>query len=283
MKQLAILLLLPFFATSQVESGQHLLKVHSILKTSQNGVLIVRTSLTSATDTTTIVNPNGGALVISTIVYNDGVSELKPAGYYFWNGANWTAMNSLHEVGDLKYGLQLTDHSGWYLLNGRAVSTLPASAQSSAAMLGFATNLPDATDKFLKGKGSSETLAATVGSNLVTITQANLPNFNMSATTSSDGSHTHTGTTTTDGAHTHSYDGYTGTGQSLLNLLGVTLQQPNVISKTTGSAGSHSHTLNVTAAGAHSHNVTINSGGSGTATNNVPSSIVTNVFIYLGN
>ncbi|MDI1256783.1 MAG: hypothetical protein PSV16_11860 [Flavobacterium sp.] len=282
MKKIIITLLLPFFATAQVGIGTSSPEGALDIKNTQNGVLMVRTSLTSATDVTTITNPNGGALVVSTIVYSDGLSGLKPAGYYFWSGSSWSPMNSLNTPGDIKYGFQNRDHDGWYLLNGRAIAALPTSVQSTAFALGFTTNLPDATDKFLKGKSTSETMATTVGSNLVTLTQANLPNFNMGATTSSDGSHTHTGTTSTDGAHTHNYDGYTGTGQSLLNILGVTLQQPNIVSKSTSSAGSHSHTLNVTAAGSHSHTVTVNSGGSGTATNNVPLSIVSNVFVYLG-
>ncbi len=246
-----------------------------------NGFLMVRTSLTSNADVTTITNPQGGGLAESTLVYNDGLSGLAPAGFYYWDAAAWAPLKS-NATGDIKYSFGLSDHDGWYLLNGRLISTLSTTAQNAATALGFVTTLPNAIDKFIKGKSASETMASTVGSNTVTLTQANLPNFNMSATTSSDGSHTHSGTTSSDGAHTHNYDNTTGTAFTLLNVLGTSVLTPTVTQKATTSSGSHSHTLSVASAGAHTHSVTVNSGGSATALSLVPSSIAANVFVYLG-
>ena len=60
---------------------------------SENGILIPRVGLTSITDATTVVNPNGGgAPAISTLVYNDGTRGLTPAGFYFWNGSSWSQL-----------------------------------------------------------------------------------------------------------------------------------------------------------------------------------------------
>lgn len=56
------------------------------------GVLLPRFALASTTDVATVTNPNGGALAISTIVFNDGTGGLSPAGFYYWSGTNWTPL-----------------------------------------------------------------------------------------------------------------------------------------------------------------------------------------------
>ena len=49
-------------------------------------------------------------------------------------------------IGDIKQSLATEDHSGWIILNGRAVSTLTDDQQLAASgILGFTTNIPDAT------------------------------------------------------------------------------------------------------------------------------------------
>ncbi|NTW31338.1 MAG: DUF1566 domain-containing protein [Bacteroidetes bacterium] len=53
---------------------------------SRQGVLIPRISLNSNTDIGGFHTP----LATSLLVYNDGISGLAPAGYYYWNGAQWT-------------------------------------------------------------------------------------------------------------------------------------------------------------------------------------------------
>lgn len=62
------------------------------ITSSENGVLLPRIALSSLTDATTVVNPNGGALVTSTLVFNDGTAGLTPAGFYYWNGTQWTPL-----------------------------------------------------------------------------------------------------------------------------------------------------------------------------------------------
>jgi len=175
--------------------------------------------------------------------------------------ASWQAPAAV-TPGDVKHGFQSVDHNGWYLLNGRAISSLPANAQTAAASLGFTGNLPNATNRVLKARTGSETLGATTGSNSIILTQANLPNYNMTATTSTNGNHSHE---YQDGGANDINVGVYGLFSS-----NTTLADNGDVTSTTASAGSHSHT------------VTVNSGGSGTAINSTPASIVTNVFVYLG-
>lgn len=250
------------------------------------GTLIVRTSLTSNTDNSTIINPNGGNIAESTLVYNDGLSGLKPSGFYFWSNDKWNCINC-KEYGNLKHSFKTSDHNGWYLLDGRSTSSLSTNAQAIATALGLGANLPDATNKVLKGKNTSETLASTVGANSVTLSQSNLPNVNFTGTTSTGGSHTHSGTTSTDGSHSHSY---TSRGNTTYNTNAYSSSYGPINpvadntsgSYSTGSSGNHSHSLNINSAGSHNHTVTVNSGGTNTAIDTTPLSLVTNVFIYLG-
>ena len=74
-------------------------------------------------------------------------------------------------IGDVKYGLQAGDHTGWIKLDGRLKTALTATQQTAATGLGIATNIPDATNRMLTQTG---TLLATGGSNTTTIAQTNL-------------------------------------------------------------------------------------------------------------
>ncbi|NTW31597.1 MAG: DUF2510 domain-containing protein [Bacteroidetes bacterium] len=53
---------------------------------SRQGILIPRISLSSNTDVSGFYTP----LATSLMVYNDGASGLSPAGFYYWNGSQWT-------------------------------------------------------------------------------------------------------------------------------------------------------------------------------------------------
>lgn len=60
---------------------------------SDNGVLLPRIALTSTSDNTTVVNPQGVGLVAGTIVFNTGTGGLTQAGYYYWSTTGyWTPM-----------------------------------------------------------------------------------------------------------------------------------------------------------------------------------------------
>lgn len=61
------------------------------------GVLLSRVALTSRNVALPVVNPQGGALSAGTLVYNtatNGVSPLNVSpGYYFWDSAQWVALD----------------------------------------------------------------------------------------------------------------------------------------------------------------------------------------------
>ncbi len=60
---------------------------------SVNGVLIPRVALTSTIVQAPILNPQGGPLEISTLIYNTATAGVSPnnvyPGFYFWNGTKW--------------------------------------------------------------------------------------------------------------------------------------------------------------------------------------------------
>ena len=131
------------------------------------------------------------------------------------------------EYGDVKQGFQINDHNGWYILDGRDISTLPSMAQTKAISFGFNTNLPDTREKFLRHAHAPETVGETGGAtdNLIKIVQSNLPLLNFTGTAESNGNHTHiinppNSATSTVSNHIHSID------------------PPGV---STSSGGSHSH------------------------------------------
>ena len=243
------------FVFAQVGIGTTTPDPNSILDISSTnkGVLLPRIALTSAGSSAPLASNVSGMMIYNTTTG----SGLMP-GVYFNDGGAWLKP-SITNIGDIKYSFNPADHNGWYLLDGRAISSLSANAQVNAAALGFSGNLPNATDRFLKANDGSETLGNTGGSATIVVSQANLPNVNF------------TGTTNTAGAHTHSYTDNGDTTIGSISLLGLGTGADNTAgSYTTGSAGSHSHT------------VTVASGGSNTPIVNEPAHIVTNIFVYLG-
>lgn len=197
-------------------------------------------------------------------------------------------------IGDIKSGMQASDHNGWVRLDGRLKSTLTSTQQTQATALGIGNNLPNATDAYLVQNAT--TLGSVSGSNQVTLTQANLPSYNLpTAITSSAGSHTHTvdpasANTNTTGSHSHtgSVGGFNwgggGVATGAFSAGGFTFNAPIL---TINSAGDHAHSVDIPSTtsstdGAHTHSATVSSGGSGTAVNIAPRSLSVNMFIYLG-
>lgn len=221
------------------------------------GLLPPRLTLNGNSDNTTIPNPATGLLV-----YNTGNNVNLAAGYYYWNGSAWvvisTAVGNMPiSFGDIKTGIQTTDHNGWIKLDGRLKSSLTSTQQTRATNLGIGTNLPNATNSVLMQNGN--TLGAVSGSNSKTISQANLPNINFP-----------TATTTYNGDHSHTFTRPIG-DQNFSNGSGNTWW-----------GFSSGATIWTSTAGAHTHNVTVSSGGSGTALDVTPQSLSINMFIYLG-
>ena len=121
-------------------------------------ILITKVDLLATNLSTPLSNHVGGMIVYNTNLNGSGDTAVSP-GIYYNNGIKWIKLEPISiNIGDIKHGIVETDHLGWYKLDGRLLNTLPAIAQQNATSLGFTTNLPDATDKILKGKTNSETL-----------------------------------------------------------------------------------------------------------------------------
>jgi hypothetical protein len=148
--------------------------------------------------------------------------------YYYYDGSSWNPLISqVATIGDVKYGYQNADHSGWILLNGRLKSSLTASQQTRATSLGFGANLSNISDKSIVGASPTKTLNTTGGNATATIAQNQLPNVTL--------------TTSSNGAHTHK------AGKSTSYLLAFGFSQnlsPSVAGddEDTSSAGAHNHT-----------------------------------------
>ena len=161
--------------------------------------------------------------------------------------------------GTVKESLRSNDHNGWYKLNGRAISTLPAIAQSNASAIGLSGTLVNANGRLMR-QGTPFTIG---GSDTTTLIRANLPNVNI------------TGVTSTAAAHTHSLTaGGNNFDQNAAGNAYVFRAGRGTVSGTTA--------ITLPAAGAHSHTGTVNTGGSGTPLTILPQNISYSYFIYLG-
>lgn len=79
---------------SQVGIGNSTPEAALDITSNSSGILIPRVALTSITDTTTITNPNGGGIVIGTLIFNNGTSTLTSLGFCYWNGLQWEFLDS---------------------------------------------------------------------------------------------------------------------------------------------------------------------------------------------
>lgn len=257
------------------------------------------------------LSPQMGAIVYATNAVNGPTAKtvkITAPGYYYFDGAIWQKMGQDSSfTGDIKHSARTADHGGWYLLNGRAISTLPVAARTAAASLGFSGNLPDATDRVLKTKTAAEAMTATGGVSTISIARANLPNINFSASLSgntfSAGNHNHSLSATAANAGNH----YHGLGiTNAIYIMGNTLVGNNGTGNYTGSAprqawggigainrtgdaGAHTHNVTgmAVANGNHTHSfsgvtATIPTGGTGQALDNRSPYLSVNTFIYLG-
>ncbi len=274
-----------------------------------DGVIVPRISRSDLISKTAYSTDQQGALIFVTDLsgtLSSATSNVTSIGFYYFDGTAWQKVSASNtEIGDIKQAIRSTDHSGWVLLDGRAINTLSTTQQSSASALGFSGNLPDASDLVLMQNGAN--LGTVSGSNLKTIARNNLPNVTLSGTTNADGihshsgtatsngSHTHTGTTNSD-AHTHTITGYnTGVGATGIPMnSNVSTSSVNKTSSsdshthgfTTNSGGAHTHTLSINNSSDHTHTFTtssINGGVTQVGLDITPKTLSVNFFIFLGN
>lgn len=222
------------------------------------GFLLTRIALQATNNVAPLASHTAGMIVFNTATAGAAPNNVTP-GLYYNDGTRWIKMTTkTPQTGDIKNGFQSADHNGWYLLNGRAVSSLATNPRARAVALGFSSNLPDASDRYLKNTNGPDSPGTAAGVNSFTLSQANLPNFTFSGTTNTTGNHSHT---------------YTDNPTTVAS---VASGNNNPVSNTA------SVDTNTDNAGAHTHTLSFSLGGSSQPVNLVPNHIITNVFIYLG-
>ena len=140
--------LLPMCCLSQI--GVNTTTPNAMLDVSSttNGMLIPRVNLSSVLDNTTVVNPQGGALVTSTVVYNTTAAGVAPnnvlPGFYYWNNptSRWIPIGGTND----------------WSLNGNTGITSPA------APVTYGTSTIPATSNFL---GTTDNNDVTIGTNSI--------------------------------------------------------------------------------------------------------------------
>ena len=145
-KILWILIFLPCMIWAQVGVNTTAPNAMLDVQSTTNGVLIPRVQLTSLTDNTTIINPAGGALPTSTLVYNIAAAGVSPnnvqPGFYYWNN---TALR----------WIPIAATAGWELDGNTTII-------SPAIPVTYGTSTIGATENFI---GTTDNNDVTIGSN----------------------------------------------------------------------------------------------------------------------
>lgn len=148
MKKITLLLMLLASLMLKAQVGVNTNTPNGMLDvtSSTNGFLLPRVALTATNVATPVVNPQGGALVESTLVYNTatvaGVNGVSP-GYYYWNGSRW---------------INFTGNSSRdWSLNGNSGITSPAIPGT------YGTSLMGATENYLGTTDANDVVFGTNG------------------------------------------------------------------------------------------------------------------------
>jgi hypothetical protein len=244
MKLLMYIFLMVLIANAALAQNTGINTINPTAKVDVNGNLRIATlpAGTATSDLVLVVDVNGNIKKVA-------LCDLQNAVY-----------------GDIKESRLTADHCGWYLLNGRAISTLSAKAQANATALSLGANLPNFANRFARTKQGVETLGTTGGAAAVTLSQANMPNFTMNITTSTDGDHNHS---IVDRNQFNPI--FTNTSfANVANGGDINSRPNNAITNTINTAGSHTHPF------------TLSSNGGGGSVPLVPAYIQYASFVYLG-
>jgi microcystin-dependent protein len=257
-----------FYAVRNATTGSQSI----VIKTSAG------TGVTLANGFTQLMYCDGTNVVLASVPVNSTNGNVSIAG-------NTTVGGDLNVTGVITSGSGLimptgaileyggsTAPTGWLLCNGAAVSRTTFAALFAVIGTTYGAgdttttfNVPDRRDRVGVGAGSTYARGATGGAVTATTSAEGSHNHtgNTGGTTLSTAqipSHQHTGTTSTIGDHVHTYirradSGEGGSGQGFTN----TVPQ---ITDNTGSAGSHNHVFTTDGTGGGgSHNHTISTDG----------------------
>lgn len=203
-----------------------------------------------------------GTEYVFSIRWNNGATIIGSHTVTTW-AHNFPETYDMPDSGDVKTSLQPADHSNWFLLDGRAVSSLPPSAAAAALLLGYTTNLPNAQECVVRSDNTY--LGEVTGQNSVMLNRNQLPNVTLPVT----------GTTSTDGSHSHEIPinaDPPGTNFSVANGASQVINGGN--DRYTFPAGAHSHTFTTTTG-------SINGNVLQQAIDLVPQSFNINLFMWL--
>lgn len=211
-----------------------------------------------------------GIIVFNTATSGSEPNNVKP-GLYYNDGIMWQRMSldqSFPNVGDIKQSFIANDHDGWYLLDGRAINKLPATAQASASHIKIQNNLGKADGRILKGATASGLQGQLGGSDSFSILQTNLPRVIVNGKTSTTDPHTHT-------IRQQSF--------KTVNNMTFSSEKPRKYSVLDDNADNVTIEQTTSSnSGEHVHDIKPNSLGKNVPIVFVPRNILANTFIYLG-
>lgn len=272
------------------------LRKHSISGKYEDGELVQRARNFGRGEVMCIYRANGAI---------DG-SDMAVAFVEGTESGTWTELSPAGaEFGDVKHGYQKYDHGGWWIMNGRSVSTISAKAQQAAYLLGITSNLPDMRNKTVFGSMNESGLGGTAGSN--TISRNNLPIAGLTFSGTSDDNnrdHTHkvdppSTSTNTTGSHSHTVDYNTAVkkdgdpdGAADTDATSGYWRSGNIsVRATVQKTGSHTHSVDIAefdsggASQKHTHTfsgTTESMNGGDTQVPFMQAHLRLNYFIYLG-
>lgn len=162
------------------------------------------------------------------------------------------------QIGDLKSSILSNGGNGWVLCDGRELNRNVYSTLWNAIGITFGVgdgvntfNIPNVTGRVLGNVGNGHILGQTMGSDTISLTNANVPSHTHSGTTGSDGTHNHT---MNDPGHSHTqttvnddFNNSGGSGPSFAADSAGSITWTNINSNTTGitinNGGAHTHTF----------------------------------------
>jgi len=117
------------YGTAQVGIGSAAPQAALDISSTDSGLLLPRVALTSATVAAPVTNPNGGAIVDGTMIWNTGTGGVTPAGFYYWQGNRWSLVGSDSQP-QVYFGKFIINALGVVTISG--VPFLPTSIEFTA-------------------------------------------------------------------------------------------------------------------------------------------------------